>query len=260
MVQNQLLAPVMIQDGKGTKKRLGFSLLCEEIKTLYYPGTSQVKNRQSVLSVLVNGEKVKTSVVDFSHPLSYGGVETYQDHIMSTKQFARLKAVSPGGRTAYYDVSSRERFTLKDIGVSLIAGRVKLRSNVLEVKDPLSDQSILVTNKPTSFNQGSLKDYRFSLVEFLHKNALFFKIRKDPGKGLIWYGTWCMLFGFTLIVLIPHRQLWLKSSQVKDEITLTLAGTTSKHPGSFDQICVNIIQEIKEKCMKKESPGSQLNT
>ncbi len=246
MTKDQLLDPLVVQDSKGVKKTLDFSLLCEDIKTIYYQGTSKVKGHQSTLKNLNDGEKVKTQVLDFSHPLKYGGIEIYQGHNVRKIKYAKIKVVSKDDETNFFQVKNGERFSLKDTDIIITAWKIKSRANTLQLRSSLSPSRLLVSNTPVSFSDKRLKDYQFSLLEVIQKEAISLKVIKDPGKELIWYATFCMLIGFGIVFFIPHQRLWLRFNQEEGGNTIALAGSTTKNQGAFEEKFKDIAKSMKE--------------
>jgi len=212
-------------------------------RTIYYKGSSEVGKHESTLTILNNGEKVKTQVVDFGHPLKYQGVAIYQDRFSRKVKYAKIKAVSGDGETEIHEVKSGSKFTLKGIRESLVVTR--LRSKTAQLRGSSSASRIWVSKNPTGFPDEKLRGYQFSLDEIYYKESTSLKAIRDPGMGVIWYATFCMLAGFGVIFFMPHRQIWL-SLEGEEEKVLTLAGSTTKNLASLEETFANITEGLGE--------------
>ncbi len=241
--KGQLLDPFVIRDNQGKRKTLDFSLLCEEYRTIYYKGTSEVGKHESTLTILKNGEKVKTQMVDFGHPLKYQGVAIYQDRFSRKVKYAKIKVISGDGETEIHEVKSGSKFTLKGIREGIIVTRV--RSKTAQLRGSSSASRMWVSKTPTRFPEEKWRGYQFSLDEVYYKESTSLKVIRDPGMGVIWYATFCMLAGFGVIFFMPHRQIWL-SLEGEEEKVLTLAGSTTKNLVSLEETFTNIIESLGE--------------
>jgi cytochrome c biogenesis protein len=252
--KGQLLDPLVIRDSEGKRKSLDFSLLCEDYRTIYYKGTSEVGKHESTLTILNNGEKVKTQMVDFGHPLKYQGIAIYQDRFSRKVKYAKIKVVSGDGETEIHEVKSGSKFTLKGIREGLIVTR--LRSKTAQLRGSSSASRIWVSENPTGFPEEKWRGYQFSLDEVYYKESTSLKAIKDPGMVVIWYATFCMLAGFGVIFFMPHRQIWL-SLEGEEEKVLTLAGSTTKNLASLEETCANIVKSLGD-VLDREGTSSSI--
>jgi cytochrome c biogenesis protein len=252
--KGQLLDPLVIRDSEGKRKSLDFSLLCEDYRTIYYKGTSEVGKHESTLTILNNGEKVKTQMVDFGHPLKYQGIAIYQDRFSRKVKYAKIKVASGDGETEIHEVKSGSKFTLKGIREGLIVTR--LRSKTAQLRGSSSASRIWVSKNPTGFPEEKWRGYQFSLDEVYYKESTSLKAIRDPGMGVIWYATFCMLAGFGVIFFMPHRQIWL-SLEGEEEKVLTLAGSTTKNLASLEETCANIVKSLGE-VLDREGTSSSI--
>ncbi len=252
MKKNQLLDPVIISDNVGKKKALGFSLLCESIETIYYQDRSTVKKHRSILTILRNGEKIKTQAVDFADSLNYDSVSIHQDLNSRTIKYATIKVVSKDGKSKNREVELGGWFKIKELGVSIIATLSEAESVLLRIASypkkntALTSESICVTNNPASFLDNRLKGYQFSLIDIIDQEAVRLRIVSDPGRKLIWYASFSMLLGFSIMFFAPHRQIWLRSYQEGGRSYVMVAGASTKNLSSFEQTFNSIVRNLKE--------------
>lgn len=244
MRKDQVLDPLVVRDNMGIKKPLDFALLCEDLETIYHKGTSKVNKHQSTLTILNDGEKVKTQVVDFGHPLRYQGFDIYQDRYSRKVKYATIKVVSKDGGSQVYEVKSGSNFRLEGTGLGVIATRFK--SNTVQLRSSFSASRIWVSRTPVRFSDEKLRDYQFSLVEVSYKESTSLKVISDPGMKVIWYAAFCMLIGFGIIFFVPHRQIWLSFKEEEEGKIITIAGSATKSVDFLEETFKNIVQDLKK--------------
>lgn len=244
MLEGQVLDPVVVRDGKRSSKNLDFSLLCEDFNTIYYPGSSRVKTRQSVLTILNNGKKVKTETVDFAHRLQYNGITIYQDPYSEEIQYARIKVVSPGGKAKVYEVKSGNWFTLEENGIRIRA--TQFEPNAVKLKSGLSPAIVWVSYSPVRFYDDELRGYQFSLIETFKREATRLKIVKSRGKEVIWYSFFSMIMGFIISFFLFHQRVWAKVAGNEGECTITLAGSATRSTQSLEKLFNAIQNELRK--------------
>lgn len=242
--KGQVFDPLIVRDSEGRKKSLDFSLLCEDIKTTNYQGTSQVERHQSTLTILNDGEKIKTQVVDFGHSLRYQGIDIYQDRFSRKVKYAKIKVVSRDKGSEVYEVKSGSNFKLGDTGVSVMATR--FRSNSLQLRSGSSPAKLWISHDPVRFSDKRLKDYQFSLVEILRKEETSLKVISDPGKGMVWCSFLSMVLGFGITFFLSHQRVWARVEGGEDECTVTLAGSASKDLHTIEELFNDIHHKFSE--------------
>ncbi len=142
-------------------------------------------------------------------------------------------------------VKNGEFLTLKDSNINIKVERLKFNSLELSLPPP-SSESILVSHNPKSFTDSRLNDYQFSLINITSKETTTLKIVKDPGKNLIWYASFFMLFGFSIMFFVPYRQIWLRVHQKGGKYNITIAGSSNKNLASFKETFNTIVRSLQE--------------
>ena len=246
MRKEQIIDPLVVRDRKGERKTFDFSLLCEGSETIYSPGTSEVMKHQSTLTILRKGEKVKSQLVDFSHPLVYGGIDIYQDRFSRIIKYAKIKVVSEDGEVHVHEAKSGGRFKLGDSKIIITVWKIKSSTNSVQLKSNLSSARRLVSSTPVSFSDRRLRGYKFSLVEIFKKESTSLKIIKDPGEGVIWYSFLIMVLGFSITFFFFHQKVWAKVEEKEGGCTITLAGSANKNLRAIEEIFNNIQSELSE--------------
>ncbi len=242
--KDQILNPLIIRDDRGNKKELNFSLLCEDIQTVFEQGTSEIKKRQSTLAIFHDGKKKKTQTVDFGTHLNYQGVSIYQNLTQQANKirFAKIKVIAKAGDNQFYEVNPGSSFTIKGTDTVIIATRWK--DNAIWIRARSSPERIEVSNKPTSFSDSALNDYRFVLEEIVEKEVVGLKAVSDPGREIIWLGFFGMVLGFSICFYLSHQQVFAKIETLEDKCIITLAGTATKEQGPIEVLFEKIQCEL----------------
>jgi cytochrome c biogenesis protein ResB len=175
--------------------------------------------------------------------LKYKGVEIYQERFTGKIKYARIKIISSNQGSQVMEVKSGERFTPE--GSETVFRAVRITPDFIQLKNSSSPEVIRVSQRPVGFSHQALQDYKFSLIDTKTKEATKLKAVRDPGKALIWFATLGMLAGFAVVFFLPHQQIWLSIRSEKDRSVITLAGTTTKDPASFEEIFKNITDSLK---------------
>jgi cytochrome c biogenesis protein ResB len=246
MRKGELLDPLVARDSSGKDKTFDFSIQCEDFATSYYEGTSEIMKHQSTLTLLKDGEKITTQLVDFSHPLLYSGISIYQDRFTRKVNYAKIKVVSGEGEDRFHDVKRGDRFEIGHTGMVISVSKIKATAITLQVNTGGGRPARLVVSKtPVSFPEEQLQDYQLSLVETFEQDATSLLIINDPGEGIIWYSFLAMVLGFSITFFFFHQKVWARVEEHGGTCTITLAGTANKNLKTVEQFLQTIQNELK---------------
>ena len=246
MRKGELIDPLVARDSSGKDKRFDFAIQCEDFATSYYEGTSEIMKHQSTLTLLKGGKKITTQLVDFSHPLLYGGMSIYQDRFTRKIKYAKIKVVSQEGEDRFHEVKRGDRFEIDKTGVVVSVSKIKPTATTLQVNTGGGRPAkLLVSTTPVSFPDERLKDYQLSLVETFEQDATSLLIIRDPGEGVIWYSFLAMVLGFSITFFFFHQKVWARVEEHDGAYTITLAGTANKNLKTVEQFLQTIQNELK---------------
>jgi cytochrome c biogenesis protein len=246
MRKGELLDPLVARDSSGKDKTFDFSIQCEDFATSYYKGTSEIMKHQSTLTLLKDGKKVTTQLVDFSHPLLYSGISIYQDRFTRKIKYAKIKVVSRAGEDQFHVVKRGDRFEIDRTGMVISISKIKSTATSLQVSTSGGRPAkLLVSKTPVSFPDERLKDYQLSLVETFEQDATSLLIINDPGEGVIWYSFLAMVLGFSIAFFFFHQKVWVQVEEHGSARTITLAGTANKNLKTVEQFFQTIQNELK---------------
>ena len=249
IAKNQIIDPLVVVDGKKNRVALDFGLSCNDFrtsaqKTTGHGGSKKEEEYKSTLSILKNGKKIKTRVVDYGTSLQHEGFDIYQDRFDKKIRYARIKTITKDGKDHIFEVKKNERFKLPGSVTTLRP--IRLKSDTLQLKSSHSPAKLWISNNPASFSGAELNDYQFSLIEYFYKETTSLKIIRDPGKGIVWGSVLSMLAGFGIMFFCSHKKIWAIVQKKDNGCAITLGGTSTKNLQSLKETIRNISNEIKE--------------
>ena len=247
--KNQIIDPLVVVDGKKSRVALDFGLSCDDFststhKTAGHGGSKKEEEYKSTLSILKNGKKIKTRVVDYGTPLQYEGFDIYQDRFDKKIRYARIKTITKDSKDHIFEVKKNERFKLPGSKITIRPKRLK--SDTVQLESSFPQAKLWVSSNPARFSEAKLNDYQFSLIEYFYKETISLKIIRDPGKGIVWGSVLSMLAGFSIMFFCSHKRLWAIVQKKDNGCSVTLGGTSTKNLQSLKEIICNISNEIKE--------------
>ncbi len=244
--KGELLDPLVARDSSGKDKIFDFAIQCEDFATSYYEGTSEIMKHQSTLTLLKGGKKITSQLVDFAHPLLYGGISIYQDRFTRKIKYAKIKVVSRESEDRFHEVKRGDRFEIDKTGVVASVSKIKPTAATLQVTTGGGrPATLLVSETPASFPDERLKDYQLSLVGTFEQDATSLLIIRDPGEEIIWYSFLAMVLGFSITFFFFHQKVWARIEEHDGVYTISLAGTANKNLKTVEQFLQTIQNELK---------------
>jgi cytochrome c biogenesis protein len=243
MAEGQVIDPLAVLDNNRHEKKFDFALRCEDFSTIYYEGTNTVLKHQSTLSIVEDGKKVKTQMVDYGTPLNYETIDIYQNRFVNLIQLARIQVITPQGEKLLYEVKNGEIFRLP--GSSLPIRAAAFRPNSLQLLSLSPPDRLWISLQPVRFFQPALSGYQFTLVGYVSNEMTNLKIIYDPSKGIIWYSFLSMIVGFCVMFFFSHRRLWAMVEKQAQGYIVKIGGSTTKDPQSIRKTIETILNELK---------------
>jgi cytochrome c biogenesis protein len=243
IAEGQVIDPLAVLDNNRHEKKFDFALRCEDFSTIYYEGTNTVLKHQSTLSIVEDGKKVKTQMVDYGTPLNYETIDIYQNRFVNQIQLARIQVITPQGDKQLYEVKNGEIFQLPGNNISIRAAA--FRPNSLQLLSLNSPDRLWISLSPVRFFNPALSGYQFTLVGYVSNEMTNLKIIYDPSKGIIWYSFLSMIVGFCVMFFFSHRRLWAMVEKQAQGYIVKIGGSTTKDPQSIRQTIETILNEPK---------------
>ena len=243
IAEGQVIDPLAVLDNNRHEKKFDFALRCDDFSTIYYEGTNTVLKHQSTLSIVEDGKKVKTQMVDYGTPLNYETIDIYQNRFVNLIQLARIQVITPQGEKLLYEVKNGEIFRLP--GSSLPIRAAAFRPNSLQLLSLSPPDRLWISLQPVRFFQPALSGYQFTLVGYVSNEMTNLKIIYDPSKGIIWYSFLSMIAGFCVMFFFSHRRLWAMVEKQAQGYIVKIGGSTTKDPQSIRKTIETILNELK---------------
>ncbi len=248
-----------------------FSLRLERFWIDYYD-TGQIKQYNSLLTVIEDGKEVLTKQIWVNEPLYYKGIRFYQssygtawDRIREAEvglQNLETNKIEKVVRARWGEPTEIEGtgYTIKIVGyVSDFAFDERTRtvfSKSAETKNPAVQVEVykdgkLVARPWLFFNYpGIIKtmpDKRYDLVLTGFRTIPYsgISMNKDPGTNIVWLGSAIMGIGFILAFFVYHRRLWIDVKMCSDRADIKVGGVTNKNPFAFEREFKEITEEIR---------------
>ncbi len=251
--------------------RGGFDVRVDDLWTVNYEGSSQIKDWYTKLTVIENGREVLTKTIEVNKPLTYKGISFYQASFGTdwfggaqlTFRIERAPSDSAGSTAAESigEVTAQvgSNFPVDNLRVKVVAfypdfvitergpsnrsQRLNNPAAYLEIYngDKLEFSTWTFAQFP-EFQHEFFKEnpYRFYLTGMTAPEFTGLQIARNPGIGLIYAGFALMMLGLFLNFYLPPRRIWAAAK----ENTIYLGGL-GREPREFEPELDEITEEFK---------------
>jgi len=218
--------------------RGGFSVRVDDLWTVNYEDTGQIKDWYTKLTVIEDGREVLTKTIEVNHPLTYKGISFYQasfgsDWSGAAQVVLRAERASDGESLGEFTAEVTEEFELPDEGVRVqvitflpdfalnSAGQAFSRTQRL--LNPAVYLGVYRGDKLEYYTWtfarpdmqefylehfGGDEPYHFFLVGMTAPQFTGLRIASNPGIPLIYLGFALMGLGLFLNFYFPPRRIW----------------------------------------------------
>ncbi len=249
-----------------------FTLKLDKFWIEYYD-TGQIRQYNSLLTVIEDGKEVLTKQIWVNEPLYYKGIRFYQssfgtawDKIDSAK--IALVRKDDGNKfgpeiTIKWKELTRlpdSPYSVKLVGYTADFAYDERRSQVFsksaEPENPAISIEVyegdrlvatpwIFMNYPGLFP--ALPDSDDDLVFAGFVGVLYsgLSINKDPGTNVVWVGTGVMGFGFFLAFFVFHRRVWVHLHESENSVEIKIGGLINKNNYVLEKDMKEIVEGIK---------------
>jgi cytochrome c biogenesis protein len=245
-----------------SKRRLPFTLRCNDFTVTFYPQSDMAKDYLADLSIIKDGREQARRKIEVNRPLSFGGYDVYQASFTPDLKF-RLVAAYAGpersapaagdraapvlkpGDTVAAVLSEMEPWTVpgdtvayvvadyapamsgmgKDLGPTLTVGRM--------VGDSVS--SFRLFERYPKFDAMRKDRYLLSYTAINRGWRTGLEIVHDPGLPLTYAGFVLLVLGVVQSLAVPHRRYWLVAERKGQGTDVKLIGRTRKSKAIFER-------------------------
>lgn len=256
-----------------------FSLRLEKFWLDYYD-TGQIKQYNSLLTVVEGGRDVLKKQIWVNEPLYYKGIRFYQssygtawDRIKEAE--IALKRLKEDRLDEPFKIKWGEKkdvpgtnYSARLVGyVSDFAfdrGTKTVFSKSGETNNPAArfevyegDKFIhtiwLFFNYPGAIQAITNTNYDLILTGFRTMPYSGISINKDPGTNVVWAGTILMGAGFFFAFFVYHRRIWASVEPFSDGSRVRIGGMINKNQIGFEGEFKGMVETLKGSAPKKTS-------
>jgi cytochrome c biogenesis protein len=239
-----------------------FKVRAEDFNIEFYPNSETPKEYVTKLSVIENGETVRTKDVKVNHPLKYKGVMFLQSdygfiNTVGIEINKRIHGTSEAELLGEFKIDEGQTIevTGTDLKVTLITyvsdfvmdseGNVSNHSSeprnpaiLLELTDGKSlKERMWLFMKFQGFQDSKQSDYMMEFMSIYPPMKYYtgLQVRRNPGIEIVWIGSLLIICGLFISFYISHKRLWLKISLNGRKTTVEIGGKSYKDRSGFDR-------------------------
>lgn len=238
-----------------------FKLRLDKFWIDYYE-TGQVKQYNSLLTVLEGDKEVLQKQIWVNEPLYYKGIRFYQSSYgQSWNKLAEaeiaLKVKSkdsledsvhakwetltpiPGSRYSVKLVGYTGDFAYDEASNTVFSKTPEANNPAINIEvydgDKLVSTPWLFMKYPGIFP--AIPDSDVDIVYVGHKGLWYsgISVNKDPGTNVVWVGSAIMGFGFILAFFVYHRRVWIYIKEDGGSTEVKIGGTINKNQLVFER-------------------------
>lgn len=237
-----------------------------------YYDNGQVKQYNSLLTVLEGGKEVMKKQIWVNEPLYFKGVRFYQSSYGAA--WNKIKNASIGivrknskalSSTATAEWGKLKKLPESEYSVKLVGYTAdfaydertrQVFSQSAEAKNPAVSVEVYRKGKLISTPWLFLKypgifpgipDSEDDLVFAGFRGIMYsgISLNKDPGTNVVWAGSIVMGLGFILAFFIFHRRVWIYLKETDGSTELKVGGLINKNQFAFEKELKDIVEELK---------------
>ncbi len=235
--------------------------------------TGQIRQYNSLLTVIENGKEVLKKQIWVNEPLYYKGIRFYQSSygnawnrikradigyvkkdskkINSTVSVKwKEKVPIPGtqysvkltGYAADFAYDSRTKTVFSQ---SMEAKNPAIHVEIYNKKGELISNPWLFLNYPGIFP--AIPDSEDDLVFAGYSGIMFsgISLNKDPGTNVVWLGAIVMGLGFFLAFFVTHKRLWVYIGDSENSSEVRIGGFINKNQFALEKELSDIVKRIE---------------
>ncbi len=244
----------------GSKVAIGhgtaLSVEAKSFSDSYYPDGSP-KDYASELVIFRNGVAVRTQTVRVNHPLRWDGVSFFQSFFGVA---AAMRVSDAAGRTVFdagVPLMWRSDDGKHSIGQFAMTGRgltvyvvsaasgevdpnIKAGQVQLEVYGSSADSPI-ATQVVSQGKPATIAGLSFTFERTRQFTGLI--VSRDPGAVFVWVGSTLLALGIVLVLLFPHRRVWVRVRRTPSGSEI-LCATTRRASARRDTATESCFQQL----------------
>ncbi len=257
-----------------------FSVRVDDFRSENYPGTEQVMDWKTHLTVLQDGREVKSGSLEVNQPLSYQGVSFYQSAMGEDWQGAaqvtfRVIRTRDGSDLGEFKVKVGQSFSLPGEGIivkfNAFLPDFALVNGIAYSKDQYllnPAASLEVDNqegkrlfRTWSFSQLPRlqqvvsNSYRFYITGMTAPEFTGLEISWDPGMPVAYLGFTLMVAMLLLNLLFKHRQIWVASDETAGALLIGAKARKGDLEDEFEGLMKRLA--VHSRAAPSQTPAAQ---
>ncbi|MBW1798469.1 MAG: cytochrome c biogenesis protein ResB [Deltaproteobacteria bacterium] len=257
-----------------TPLELGFEVRCDKFTVDFYENGAP-KEYRSDLTFFENGKEVEKRSALVNHPIQFRGVTFYQaSYGKLPGKKVRLKISThaskddittlvvepghpmqlPGKEGQFRIVDAKGDFMgMGPAVLVLIQPQQGAETHFWVFQHPQMVMKRLPgpMAQSSKFNASAFKPYTFFLDDLESAYYTGLQVNRDPGVNIVWLGCFLMVAGFFVAFFTSHRKIWVRLSEEKEGIRISVAGTANKNPVGFQRELENLTNDLKDMFSEK---------
>ena len=222
--------------------KLPFTVRLDKFIVKFY-SNGQPSEYRSDVTILENGQEVRTAEIRVNHPLTYRGITFYQSSYGRTRSGAATLRITPKAGGAPFDVKvGQDQPTVLSDGLGSVA--------IIDFSEDLmgagpAAKVLVRPAKGEAYTEWAFKnrpifvprtkgDLDVDLMDFQVGYYTGLEVAHDPGVPLIWLGSCLMIIGFLIAFFFAHQKLFVAVISNKRQTEIILAGSTHRNKGSYE--------------------------
>jgi cytochrome c biogenesis protein len=249
-----------------------------------YYDTGQIRQFNSNLTIVRDGEDVISKQIWVNEPLYYEGIRFYQSsygmswnrikeaEIVAIKRgeggneigspvrvkWGELKRV-PDSPYSVKVVAYAADFTYDEELGGVVSKSAEANNPAVRVEVYEGDRLIftpwLFFNFPGYFSSAPDSDYSLILAGFSPIPYSGISITKDPGTNIVWAGSIIMGIGFIFAFFVNYRRVWVNLTETGNSREVSIGGMTNKNHLAFKTEFKELVGAVRSGCAIDSSEG-----
>jgi len=252
--------------------KFDFQLRLDRFWVDYYD-TGQIRQYNSILTVVEDGKDVLTKQIWVNEPLYYKGIRFYQSSYGTSWEKIKTAEIAfkrvdtekmedpvrlnwmelekiPGTRYSAKLISYVADFAFDEATRTVYSKSGKAENPAIRLEvydgDKLVAKPWLLFNYPSFVRTLPETNYDIIFTGFIEIPYSGVSVNKDPGTNVVWAGSLVMGAGFILAFFVFHRRIWVSALRARDGFTVKIGGMTNKNQLAFDKEFEEIMNGLKE--------------
>jgi len=249
---------------------LGFTIKCNWYDTKYYPWSDTPQEFQSEVVIIEGGREVLKKLIEVNRPLTHRGITFYQSSygmVPGAEGKFQIKVTPNGGEGKIFQLKLGDTFGIHG---------TKIKGTIVDFSPALAkDQQtgMFYTYKEEMLNPavgirfteagkdtiggwilrrypetGILPDgHKIEFIDYWGVEYTGLQVSRDPGVGLFYIACAIMSIGLYIAFFISHRKIWIRLSNEKNSVRISLGGSVSKNRISFERDIEKMLSKVLQK-------------